>query len=53
MEDAKWAFFEPFLAAIRWRGRRPASDHRRILDAIFWIAPTDLPWRDLSEEFGK
>ena len=53
MEDAEWAFFKPFLIAVRGRGGRPASDHRRILDAIFWIARTGSPWRDLAEEFGK
>ena len=53
MEDAEWAFFEPFLISIRGRGGRPASDHRRILDAVFWIARTGSPWRDLPEEFGK
>jgi transposase len=41
------------LIAIRGRGGRPASDHRRILDAVFWIARTGSPWRDLPEEFGK
>jgi len=53
MEDAEWAFFEPFLIAVRGRGGRPAYDHRRVLDAIFWIARTGSPWRDLPEEFGK
>jgi len=53
MEDAEWVFFEPFLISIRGRGGRPASDHRRILDAVFWIARTGSPWRDLPEEFGK
>ncbi len=53
MEDTEWVFFEPFLIAIRGRGGRPASDHRRILDAVFWIARTGSPWRDLPEEFGK
>lgn len=53
MEDAEWAFFEPFLFAIRGRGGRRASDHRRVLDAVFWIARTGSPWRDLPEEFGK
>ena len=51
MEEAEWAFFEPFLIAIRGRGGRPASDHRLVLDAIFWIARTGSPWRDLPEEF--
>ena len=53
MEDAEWAFFEPFICAIRGRGGRRASDHRRVLDAVFWIARTGSPWRDLPEEFGK
>jgi len=53
MEDAEWAFFEPFLEGIRGRGGRRASGHRRILDSIFWIARTGSPWRDLPEEFGK
>jgi transposase len=53
MEDAEWAFFEPFVVGIRGRGGRPATDHRLILDGIFWIARTGAPWRDLPEEFGK
>jgi len=53
MEDAEWAFFEPFLIGIRGRGGRPATDHRLILDGVLWIARTGAPWRDLPEEFGK
>jgi transposase len=53
MEDSEWAFFEPFLTAIRGRGGRPASDHRLVLDAVFWIARTGSPWRDLPADFGK
>ena len=53
MEDAEWAFFEPFIVAIRGRGGRPAADHRLVLDAVFWIARTGSAWRDLPEEFGK
>lgn len=53
MSDAEWAFFEPFLKAIRNpNGRRPV-DHRLVLDGVFWIARTGAPWRDLPEEFGK
>ncbi|WP_420006562.1 IS5 family transposase [Arenibacterium sp. LLYu02] len=33
-------------------GRKP-SNHRLVLDGIFWIARTGSPWRDLPEEFGK
>ena len=53
MEDTEWAFFKPFLLAIRGRGGRPASDHRNVLDGVFWIARTGSPWRDLPDEFGK
>ena len=53
MSDKEWAFFAPFLAAVRKpNGRRPAN-HRLVLDGIFWIARTGAPWRDLPEEFGK
>lgn len=53
MEDPEWVFFEQFITAIRGRGGRPASDHRSVLDGIFWIARTGAQWRDLPEEFGK
>ena len=53
MADAEWAFFEPFLMAVRGQGGRPASNHRLVLDGIFWIARTGAAWRDLPEEFGK
>lgn len=53
MSDEEWTFFEPFLALVRGQGGRPAADHRRVLDGIFWIARTGAPWRDLPEEFGK
>ena len=53
MSDAEWAFFEPFITAMRGPGGRGTADHRRVLDGIFWIARTGAPWRDLPEEFGK
>ena len=53
MEYIEWAFFEPFLIAIRGRSGRQATDRRRVLDAVYWIARTGSPWRDLPEEFCK
>jgi transposase len=53
LTDDEWGFFEPF---VRERGPlrgRPPRDHRRTLDAIFWIARTGAPWRDLPEELGN
>ncbi|WP_240314197.1 IS5 family transposase [Acidiphilium sp. JA12-A1] len=53
MSDEEWAFFRPFLAEPGAAGGRPAADHRRVLDAIFWIARTGAPWRDLPTELGR
>ena len=36
----------------RPNGRKP-TNHRLVLDGIFWIARTGSPWRDLPEEFCK
>jgi transposase len=52
MSDEEWAVFRPFLTGNQAQGGRPARDHRRTLDGIFWIARTGAPWRDLPEEFG-
>ena len=49
MTDEEWAFFEPFV--MPKTGRRP-KDHRRKLDAIFWVMRTGAPWRDVPQEFG-
>lgn len=53
MSDAEWAFFEPFIRAIRQPNGRKPVDHRLVLDGVFWIARTGAPWRDLPQEFGK
>ena len=53
MSDAEWGVFQPFLTQNRSRGGRPPRDHRAVLDAIFWIARTGSPWRDLPEAFGS
>lgn len=53
LTDAEWAFFEPFVIETGPKRGRPPSDHRRVLDGIFWIARTGSPWRDLPEELGK
>ena len=53
MGDAEWAFFEQFIQALRAPAGRKPTNHRLVLDGIFWIARTGSPWRDLPEEFGK
>lgn len=51
--DEKWAIFAPFLAEQSAQDGRPARDHRRTLDGIFWITRTGAPWRHLPEELGN
>jgi transposase len=53
MTDDEWAVFAPFLTGNRSRGGRPPSNHRRVLDGVFWMARTGAPWRDLPAEFGN
>ncbi len=53
MSDEEWGFFGPFVIAGGPLSGRPPDDHRRVLDAIFWIARTGAPWRDLPEELGN
>src|SRR3712207_8777685 len=53
LNDAEWAFFAPLVIERGPKRGRPPTDHRRVLDAIFWIARTGAPWRDLPEEAGK
>ena len=53
LTDREWGLFEPFVTLASRSGGRPARDHRRVLDGIFWIARTGAPWRDLPAEFGN
>ena len=53
LTDDEWAFFEPFVIERGPLRDRPPVDHRRTLDAVFWIARTGAPWRDLPEELGN
>ena len=53
ISDQEWSFFEPFVVSKGPKSGRPASDHRLILDGVFWIARTGAPWRDLPQDFGK
>ena len=53
MSDEEWAFFERFILSVRAPNGRQPTNHRLVLDGVFWIARTGAPWRDLPEEFGK
>jgi len=53
LTDDAWAFFEPFVVETGPFRGRPPGGHRRVLDAIFWVARTGAPWRDLPPELGN
>ena len=37
MSDEEWEIFEPFVVPSVPQKGRPAQDHRRVLDGVFWI----------------
>jgi transposase len=53
LSDDEWAFFAPFVIESGAQGGRPPTDHRRVLDAIFWITRAGAPWRDLPDALGN
>jgi transposase len=53
MSDEEWTFFERFILAARAPNGRKPTNHRLVLDGVFWIARTGALWRDLPDEFGK
>lgn len=43
MSDEEWAFFERFILTVRAPNGRKPTNHRLVLDGIFWIARTGSP----------
>jgi transposase len=49
LSDEDWALLEPLLP----KGRKSARfDNRKILNAIFYVLQTGMPWRDLPARYG-
>jgi len=58
LTDAEWAELRVWLPHgdpdVPYRGPgRPPKNLRRTVDAIFWIAASKGPWKDLPTELGK
>jgi transposase len=49
LTDEDWALLEPLLPTRRKSVR---VDDRRVLNAIFYVLRTGMPWRDLPERYG-
>jgi transposase len=50
--DEQWSLIENLLPGRGDEPGRPAVNNRLFVDAVFWIAKTGAPWRDLPERFG-
>ena len=53
ISDAAWERIQDLLPGRPGQPGWLAKDNRLFVDAILWIAKTGVPWRDLSESFGK
>ena len=53
LTDEEWSILAPFVVESGSRGGRRPADHRRVVDAVFWIMRTGAPWRDLPAELGN
>jgi transposase len=49
LSDEEWALLEPLLPKSR---RSARVDDRKIVDAIFYVLRTEMPWRDLPARYG-
>src|SRR5262249_26434252 len=49
LTDEEWALLEPLMPKSRKSAR--VDDHK-ILNAIFYVLRTGMPWRDLPERYG-
>jgi transposase len=52
ISDEQWTLIEHLLPGQGIEPGRVAEDNRLFIDAVFWIAKTGAPWRDLPERFG-
>lgn len=53
LSDELWAAVAPLLPGKEGDPGCRGRDNRLFLEAVFWIARTGAPWRDLPAEFGK
>src|SRR6202790_4139982 len=49
LSDDEWASLEPLMPKSR---RSVGANDRRIMNAIFYVLRTGMPWRDLPERYG-
>ncbi len=50
LTNAQWEYLQPMLPKLHRRGR-PPTDRRRVVNAILYVHPGDIPWRLLPSNF--
>ena len=53
LSDVQWERVAPLCPGKVGDPGRSGEDNRRFLEAVFWIARTGSPWRDLHHELGN
>jgi transposase len=49
LSDDEWSLLEPLMPKSRLSAR---VDDRKIMNALFYVLRTGIPWRDLPERYG-
>jgi transposase len=53
LTDEEWTLIAPLLpGADGKRKGRPRGDDRKVLNGIFFVLRSGMPWRDLPERYG-
>ena len=52
LTDEQFALLEPYLPTMGPQGGHPWSEHRRILNGLFWKLRSGAPWRDIPQRYG-
>ena len=53
VSDETWVVIAPLLPGKKSDPGRTAKNNRKFVNAVFWLAKTGSPWRDLPERFGN
>src|SRR5689334_5330949 len=49
LSEEEWALLEPLMPGSRKSAR---AEDRKVMNAIFYVLRTGMPWRDLPERYG-
>ena len=53
ISDELWLKIEPLCSGRNGSPGRTASDNRLFINAILFVVRNGIPWRSLTQEFGK